>query len=180
MRTRWSVAFGLAIALAGCNTPSAPSWTADYLFPLNFPAVDLSGLPGGIIPVDTVEFTTPVASQEVTGIVGQILQSDDLTGLTAEVIVATNLDITGTIDLSVAPSTGALFDPSQSLTTTINVADGADTVVVPVNLDLFRTATDLFFQADVTIAGQGGNITIPAGTNIDVRVNFIGTILVSK
>lgn len=178
MPKRWPLLLGLVAALAACGTPGAPSWTADYFFPLDFPSVDLSGLPGGIIPVDTVDLPPTGGSQPVTGIVAEILQNDDLVALRAQLIVTTNLDVTGGADLSIATSTADLGDPTRSITVSVDIRNGADTVTVSVPLSLFRDADDLFFQADVLLAGQGGNIVVPDGARLDMRANFIGTIRV--
>jgi hypothetical protein len=166
--------------LGACDITNPPDWTADYLFPLNFPAVDLSGVPGGVIPIDSVSFTTPVVSQDTDGLVDRILQSEDLAGLQAEIIVSTTLDVTGTVELSIATSAASLFNPAQSLTTTISVSQGVDTSFVPVSLTVFQGAETLYFQSNVTVAGSGGSITVPPGAQIGLGVNFIGTIRVSK
>jgi len=178
MRTKWPLLLGVFL-VAGCDITNPPDWTADYLFPLNFPAVDLSGVPGGVIPVDTISFTTPVVSQDSLEFVGRILQSEDLLGLRAELILFTTLDITGEVELSIAPTQSGLFNPSQSLTTTITVSQGTDTSYVSVPLDVFKGAADLYFQSNVTVAGSGGGIAVPAGSEIGIKVNFIGTVLVS-
>ena len=178
MPKRWPLLLGLVAALAGCGTPGAPSWTADYFFPLDFPSVDLSGLPGGIIPVDTVDVPPSGGSQPVTGIVAEILQNEDLIALRAEFVVSTNLNVTGDVDLSIATSSADLFDPTRSLTVSVDVRNGADTVTVSVPLSLFRDADDLFFEADMLLAGQGGDIVVPADARIEVRASFIGTLRV--
>lgn len=178
MRTKWPLLLG-ALAFGACDITNPPDWDAEYLFPLDFPAVDLSGL-GGTIPVDSVSFTTPVVSQDTDGLVDRILQSEDLAGLRAEIILQTNLAITGSVELSVATSPANLFIPSQSLTTTLSVSQGADTSYVPVILEVFKGAETLYFQSNVVLAGSGGSITIPPGAEVGVRVNFIGTVRVSK
>jgi hypothetical protein len=179
MRTKWPLLLGV-LALGACDITNPPDWTADYLFPLDFPAVDLSGVPGGVIPIDSVSFTTPVVSQDTDGLVDRILQSEDLAGLRAEVILSTTLDVTGSVELSIATSPAGLFNPAQSLTTTITVSQGSDTSFVPVSVAVFQGAETLYFQSNVVVAGSGGNITVPPGAQIGLGVNFIGTIRVSK
>lgn len=179
MRITWLLLSG-AIALGGCDIGGPPAWTADYLVPLNFPSVDLTGVPGGVIPIDTVAVPTDVESQDMEGLVGSLVQSEDLVGLTAEVIVTTNLDVVGDLFVSVAPSEGSLFDPAQSLTAALDVRQGTDTTIVPVDLRLFQTADALYYQANLLVAGRTGNITVPAGARIEIRINFIGTVQVSE
>lgn len=177
MRSKWPLILGLAV-LGACKTPEAPTWTADYLFPLDFPGIDLSGVPGGIIPVTPISFTTPVEVQNATGLVGEILANDDLEALRAEIIVLNTLDITGTLDLSIAPAPGALFDPAQSLTANLSVQQGVDTSFVSVVLAPFRDAATLYFQSTVNVAGASGGVPVGPGDMIDIRVNFIGTVRV--
>jgi len=179
MRTKWPLLLGV-LTLGACDITNPPDWTADYLFPLDFPAVDLSGVPGGVIPIDSVSFTTPVVSQDTDGLVDRILQSEDLAGLRAEVILTTTLDVTGSVELSIATSAANLFDPAQSLTTTISISQGSDTSFVPVSVAVFQGAETLYFQSNVVVAGSGGSITVPPGAQIGLGVNFIGTIRVSK
>jgi hypothetical protein len=179
MRKTWTLLLG-ALALGACDITNPPDWDAEYVFPLDFPAVDLSGIPGGTIPIDSFSFTTPVVSQDTDGLVDRILQSEDLTALRAELILGTTLAITGSVELSIAASPDDLFDPSQSLTTTIPVSQGTDTTTVPVILDVFHGAETLFFQSNVVVAGSGGAITVPPGSQIGIGVNFIGTVRVSK
>jgi hypothetical protein len=179
MRTKWTLLLG-AFALGACNITDPPDWDAEYLFPLDFPAVDLSGIPGGTIPVDSVSFTTPVVSQDTDGLVDRILQSEDLSALRAELTLSTTLAVTGSVELSIAASPGNLFSPAQSLTVTVPVSQGSQTADVPVILEVFHGAETLFFQANVVVAGSGGSITVPPGSQIRVSVNFIGTIRVSK
>jgi hypothetical protein len=166
--------------LGACDITNPPNWTADYLFPLDFPAVDLSGVQGGVIPIDTISFTTPVITQDTEGLVGRILQSEDLEALRAEIILRTTLDVTGAVELSIATSQSGLFDPAQSLTTTISISQGADTSYVDANLAVFKGATTLYFQSNVLVAGTNGSIPVPPGSSIGVGVNFIGTVRVSK
>ena len=179
MRTKWPLLLGV-LAAGACDITNPPDWTADYLFPLDFPAVDLSGVPGGVIPVGSVSFTTPVVSQDTDGLVDRILQSEDLAALRAEVILSTTLDVTGTVELSIATSPGSLFDPAQSLTTTVTISQGADTSFVPVNVTVFQGAETLYFQSNVVVASASGSIAVPPGSQIGLAVNFIGTIRVSK
>lgn len=178
MRTKWPLLLG-AFLLGACDITDPPDWNADYLFPLDFPAVDLAGA-GGTIPVDSVSFTTPVVTQDTDGLVDRILQSEDLVALRAEIILTTNLDVTGSVELSIATAQGNLFSPTQSLTTTVDVNLGADTSFVTVPLSVFQGADILYFQSNVVLAGSGGNITVPPGAQIGLRVNFIGTVRVSK
>jgi hypothetical protein len=179
MRTKWTLLLG-AFALGACDITNPPDWTAEYVFPLDFPAVDLSGIPGGTIPIDSVSFTTPVVSQDTDGLVDRILQSEDLAALRAELILSTTLDVTGSLELSIAASPGNLFSPTQSLTTTVSIRQGTDTSSVPVILEVFHGAETLFFQSNVVVAGSGGSITVPPGAQIRMGVNFIGTVRVSK
>jgi hypothetical protein len=178
MRTTWPLLAGVLV-LGACDITNPPNWTADYLFPLDFPAVDLSEVP--VIPIDTIRFTTEVFTQDTEeGLVGRILQSEDLAALRAEVILGTTLDVTGTVELSVATSQGNLFVPAQSLTTTTSISSGTDTSFVGVNLDVFKGASVLYFQANVVVAGNNGDITVPPGSQIRLGLNFIGTVRVSK
>jgi hypothetical protein len=179
MRTKWPLLLGV-FALGACDITNPPDWTAEYLFPLDFPAIDLSGVPGGVIPVDTIAFTTPVITQDTDGLVDRILQSEDLTALRAEVLFTTTLDVTGSVELSIATSPGNLFNPAQSLTTTLSISQGSDTSFVPVSVAVFQGAETLYFQSNVVVAGSNGAITVPPGSQIRLAVNFIGTVRVSK
>jgi len=179
MRTKWPLLLGVLL-VAGCDITNPPDWTADYLFPLDFPTIDLSGIPGGVIPFDSVNFTTPVDSQDTEGLVGRILQSEDLAAIRAEIILTTTLDVTGSVEVSVAPSRGALFNPSQSLTATVTIDQGTTTIEVPVSLTAFQGAEMLYFQADVAVASSSGSITVSPGDRIGISINFIGTVRVSK
>lgn len=179
MRTKWPLLLG-AFVLAACDITNPPDWNAEYVFPLDFPAVDLSGIPGGTIPIDSVTFTTPVVSQDTDGLVDRILQSEDLAALRAEVVLSTTLDVTGSVELSIATAPGNLFNPTQSLTTTIAVRQGTDTSFVPVVVGVFQGAETLYFQSNVVLAGSGGTIAVPPGSQVRLGVNFIGTIRVSK
>lgn len=179
MRTKWPLLLGV-FALGACDITNPPDWTAEYLFPLDFPAVDLSGVPGGVIPADSVSFTTPVVSQDTDGLVDRILQSEDLAALRAEIILSTTLDVTGTVELSIATTPVNLFDPGQSLTTTLSISQGADTSFVPVSLTAFQGAETLYFQSNVVVASTGGSIAVPPGSHVGLTVNFIGTVRVSK
>ena len=176
MRSKWPLLLG-ALALGACDITNPPDWNAEYVFPLDFPPIDL---PAVTIPVDTVSFTTPVFPQDSLEFVGRILQSEDLVGLRAEVILGTDIDVTGSVELSIATNPGALFSPTQSLTTTVPVSSSLDTTFVSVPLDVFKGTENLYFQANVVVVGSGGSITIPAGSQITMGVNFIATVQVSE
>jgi len=179
MRSKWPWLLG-ALAFGACGITDPPDWNAEYLFPLNFPAIDLSWVPGGTIPVDSVSYTTDVFPQDSLEFVGRILQSEDLVGLRAEIMLTTNLDVTGRVRLSIATSPANLFSPTQSLTTTIPVGLGAYTSFVPVPLAVFAGAESLYFQSTIVLAGSGGSITVPPDAEIGMGVNFIATVRVSK
>lgn len=179
MRSKWPLLLGV-LAFGACDITDPPDWSAEYLFPLNFPAIDLSVIPGGTIPVTSVSFQTPVFAQDSLEFVGRILQSEDLVGLRAEVILSTNLDVTGSVELSIATDPANLFSPTQSMTTMITVGMGADTTRVPVPLAVFAGSESLYFQSNVVLAGSGGSITVPPGAEIGMGVNFIATVQVSK
>lgn len=179
MRTKWLLLLGVFV-FGACDITDPPDWNAEFLFPLDFPAVDLSGIPGGTILIDSVSFTTPVVDQDTDGLVDRILQSEDLVALRAEIILTTTLDVTGSVELSIATAQANLFSPTQSLTTTVTVSQGADTSFVSVPVSVFQGAETLYFQSNVVLAGSGGSITVPPGAQIGLGVNFIGTVRVSK
>lgn len=169
----------LALLLAACDI-SAPVWDADYFFPLDFPDVELSDYAvGGVIPDVDVPFTTTVESQDITGL-PETLLGDDLNALAAEVITATPVDVTGTIELSIAQSPGQLFVDGQSAVIAIPVAEGTDTTAVTVDPAVVRNAIALYYQVRGTVRGAAGGTAVGPDDAVGITVNLLVNFQVTK
>jgi hypothetical protein len=179
MRVRWTLVVGLAGLLA-CNVPGAPAWTADYVFPLDYPSVDLSGFPGGVIPSGTVTFDTPVETQDVVGLVEQVLTDSALNALTAEVITDATVDVTGSVVVSIATNPANLFSATNSVTVTVPFSQTADTTTAPINVDLLRTGGTLYFQSRVTVSGGASGTPVGSGSEIGIGLNLFANVQVSQ
>ncbi|MEX0690914.1 MAG: hypothetical protein WD934_11830, partial [Gemmatimonadales bacterium] len=54
-----------------------PSWTVDLFVPIRYPDVHLADYAiGGVIPPVDLSFTSPQESQDMSGIIDQVLSSD--------------------------------------------------------------------------------------------------------
>jgi hypothetical protein len=165
----------LALLLAACDI-SAPVWDADYFFPLDFPDLELADYAvGGVIPDADVPFTTPVQSQDITGL-PETLLGDDLNALTVEIIASTTVDVTGTIELSIAQSPDNLFQDGLSAIVAVPVPAGTDTTAVAVDPAVVRNAIALYYQVRGTVRGAAGGTTVgpddEVGINVNLLVNF--------
>jgi hypothetical protein len=169
----------LALLLAACDI-SAPVWDADYFFPLDFPDIELSDYAaGGVIPDVDVPFTTPVESQDITGL-PETLLGDDLNALAAEVITSTTLDVTGAIELSIAQAPDQLFVGGQSAVITVPVAAGTDTTTVAVDPGVVRNAIALYYQIRGTVRGAAGGTAVGADDEVGINVNLLVNFQVTK
>ena len=165
--------------LAACDL-SEPVWNADFFFPLDFPDIELSAYAvGGVIPNIDVPFTTPVASQDITGLPETML-GDDLNALAAEVITTTTLDVTGTIEVAIARDPAGLFLPGQSAIITIPVAEGTDTTAVTVDPEIVRNAIALYYQVRGTVRGAPGGTTVGPADEVDINVNLLVNFQVTR
>ena len=178
MRTKWPLLLGLAV-LGACHVPGAPAWTADYVFPLDYPSVDLSGVPGGVIPGTAITFDTPVETQDVQGLVEQILTDEHLNTLSAEVVTAATVDVTGSVVVSIAQDPASLFG-TNSVVVTVPFSQVVDTTTAPINVDLLRTGETLYFQSRVTIAGAAGGTPVSAGSEVGILLNLFANVQVSQ
>lgn len=166
----------LALPLLVACDLSAPVWSADYFFPLDFPDLELNDYAvGGEVPDVDVPFTSPVGSQDITGL-PETLLGDDLNTLTAEVITTTTLDVSGTIEVSIARDPNGLFQTGQSATITIPVAQGTDTTYATIDPEVVRNAIALYYQTRGTIRGAPGGTPVgptdEVGINVNLLVNF--------
>jgi hypothetical protein len=169
----------LALLLAACDL-SAPVWSADFFFPLDFPDLELSDYAtGGVIPDVDVPFTTPVESQDITGL-PETLLGDDLNTLAAEVITTTTVDVTGTIELSIAQSPDLLFQDGQSAIVTIPASPGTDTTFAAVDPAVVRNAIALYYQIRGTVRGAAGGTPVGADDEVGINVNLLVNFQVSK
>jgi hypothetical protein len=169
----------LALLLAACDI-SAPVWSADYFFPLDFPDLELSDYAvGGVIPDADVPFTTPVQSQDITGL-PETLLGDDLNALTAEVITSTTVDVTGTIEVSIAQSADRLFLGGQAAIIEVPIAVGTDTVYAAVDPAVVRNAIALYYQVRGTVRGAAGGTTVGPDDAVAINVNLLVNFQVTK
>jgi hypothetical protein len=165
--------------LAACDL-SAPVWNADYLFPIDFPDIELAdyALVGEIPDVD-LPFTTPVETQDITGFIETLL-GDDLNSLDAEVITSTTVNVTGSIEVSIAQSPTDLFQSGRSIIITIPIAAGTDTTSASVNVDVVRNAAALYYQSRGTLRGQPGGTPVGPTDEIGIDVNLLVNYQVTK
>jgi hypothetical protein len=162
------------VALAACDL-SAPVWSADFVFPVDFPDVELADYAiFGQIPDGDLPFFTAPEQQDISGLLEEFL-SDDLTGLTAEVITETNVAVTATMTISIAADPADLFAPGRSITTTLTTTQGVDTTMVVADADILRDAIALYYRIQGTLRGGPGGTPVGAGDRIAVRVNLLTT-----
>lgn len=154
---------GLAFVAACTDVPLAPKWSADFFLPIQFADVTLGGPTGvaaptgGTIPSGiAVTSTSPVSSQKVDGATKQILD-ESVNSITADVVLATNVDLVGYVIISVAPDSNNLFSTNASLALTDSIVirkTAGDTSHVSANVSLFQTQSQ-----------NTGTCTINCGTN---------------
>jgi hypothetical protein len=164
-----------ALLLTACDI-SAPVWSADYFFPLDFPDLELSDYAvGGEVPDVDVPFTSPVGTQDITGLLETLL-GEDLNALAAEVITTTTLGVSGTIEVSIARDPADLFQAGQSAIIVIPVAQGTDTTYAAVDPEVVRNPIALYYQTRGTIRGAPGGTPVgptdEVGINVNLLVNF--------
>jgi hypothetical protein len=166
-------------ALVACDL-SAPVWSTDLFFPVDYPDVQLSdfSVAGQIPPLD-VAFTTPPEQQDITGLLEELL-SDDVNALTVEIITQSDVDVTATMTISIASSELALLDPNQSITIQLNAGPAVDTTIVDVNVDLLRGAIALYYQTDGSVRGAAGGTTVSPGDVIKIDVNLLANYQVKR
>jgi hypothetical protein len=179
MRTLVRAGLLLLPLLAACDL-SAPVWSADFFFPLDFPDLELADYAvGGVIPGVDVPFTTPVESQDITGL-PETLLGDDLNALAVEVITTTTLNVTGTVELSISKEPAGLFQPGQAAVITIPVARGTDTTLTSMDPDVFRNAIALYFQTRGTVRGAAGGTPVGPTDEVGFTVNLLVNYQVAK
>jgi hypothetical protein len=165
--------------LVACDL-SAPVWSTDLFFPVDYPDVQLSdfSVAGQIPPLD-VAFTTSPAQQDITGLLEELL-SDDVNALTVEIITQSDVDVTATMTISIASSELALLDPNQSITIQLNAGPAVDTTIVDVNVDLLRGAIALYYQTDGSVRGAAGGTAVSPGDVIKIDVNLLANYQVKR
>lgn len=176
------------LGIAACHVPMAPKWNADLFFPINYPDVALANfVPGGTVPPIAVAFNTPVQNQTVQGATQQVLTSQDLKSLSADIIIANSVNINGQIVMSVASNPaflcgGSSANPSQSLTVPINLTQTAgDTTHVVADLSVFQNASVLYYQTCASLQSpSAGGTTITAADSLSLAVNLFATVQVSR
>ena len=193
MRSKSVLAFlvGLgAAAVAACSIPFGPQLNSDFFFPIQFADVVLGGnggvAPGGIIPPASVTSTSTVSTQQVTGATKQILD-ESVNSIKADIIFATSADLTGSIQISVAPNQANLFssNPALALTTTIQIRKTAgDTSHVSTNVSVFQTSSQsfgssggssanvLYSQSKTTVACRSGLCPVSATDKLQLGINL--------
>ena len=158
---------GLAFVAACTDVPLAPKWSADFFLPIQFADVQLGGAggvaPGGVIPSGiAVTSTSPVSTQKVDGATKQILD-ENVNAITADVVLATSVDLTGYVIISVAPDSNNLFSKNATLALTDSIPirkTAGDTSHVTANVSLFQTQSQ-----------NTGVCTINCGTNTNTSSN---------
>jgi hypothetical protein len=186
------VGLGAAAVAACTDVPFGPEWNSDFFFPIQFADVVLGGnngvAPGGIIPPANVSSTSTVSQQDITGTTKQILD-EDVNSIKADIIFATSADLTGSIQISVAPNQADLFssNPALALTTTIPIKKTAgDTTHVDANVNVFRTsqqsfgnnnnagssANVLYSQSKTTVACRSGLCPVSASDKLQLGINL--------
>jgi len=199
-------------ALAACeDVPLAPTWNSDFYLPIQFADVTLgpSGVTkksGGLIPAIAISDTSPVGTQEVSGATKQLLD-ENVNSILADVIFSTSADLTGTIQISVAPNQADLFsaDPTKAFTTTVTIRKTAgDTSHVTANVNVFRTSSQtnngtctincgtnnnsnsgsatntLYTQSRTTVACKSGICVVTDNDKLQLGINLTVNVAVSK
>jgi hypothetical protein len=175
------------VALAACGE-FGPSWTVDLFVPIRYPDVQLVDYAiGGVIPPVDLSFTSPQESQDMSGIIDQVLSSD-LVGVEAEVLFATPSNVSGQIEVSVAPIAANLFSTNPNLAFTVTVpvrVTAGDTIASTIPVALLQTAQGeavptLFYQTRGTLRGAGGaGTTVGVNDILSLGVNLVLTVLVN-
>jgi len=165
--------------LVACDL-SAPVWSTDLFFPVDYPDVQLSdyAIAGQIPPFD-VAFTTTPQQQDITGLLEELL-SDDVNALTVEIVTESDVDLTATMTISIATSQLALLDPNQSITIQVNAGPAVDTTAVDVNVDLLRGAVALYYQTDGSVRGAAGGTNVGPGDVIKIDVNLLANYQINR
>ena len=165
--------------LAACDL-SAPVWSADLLFPVDYPdvALDSFSVAGQIPPVDLV-FQTPPEQQDVTGLIEELL-SEDVNALTVEIITQSDVNITADMTVSISATLLGLLDPAQSVTIQLSASQAVDTAVVAVDPDILRGAIALYYQTEGSMRGAAGGTPVSAGDLIRIDVNLLANYRVSR
>lgn len=188
MRVRRLLVPVALLAVVGCED-FGPSWTVDLFVPIRYPDVQLTDYAiGGVIPPVDLAFTSPQESQDVTGLVDQVL-SESLVGVQAEVLFATPTNVTGTIEISLSPNPANLFsaNPALAVTVPVPVAQSAgDTISVTVATSLLQTSSGeavptLYYQTRGTLRGAGGaGTTVGAADVLSLGVNLVLTVRLNE
>lgn len=174
-------------ALVGCDL-SAPVWNADFVFPVDYPDVELADYAvGGEIPDADLTFTSPLVEQDITGLLEEML-SDKLVALTVEVITQTSVDVSASLTLNIAASDTALPPISasgagataSSISMNITAGLGVDTTSVEVDPASLRDAVALYYRTAGSVRGAPGGTPVAAGDRIKVDVNLLATYQISR
>ncbi|HET7038537.1 MAG TPA: hypothetical protein VFH97_01535, partial [Gemmatimonadales bacterium] len=164
-------------ALLACDL-AAPVWTADYLFPIDYPDIELADYTStGVIPDADLAFSSPLVQQDITGLLEEML-SDELVALSVEVITEATVDVTASLTLTIATSdslpppfsasrTGTQ-SPASSVTFQIGAALEVDTTTVVVDHAALRDAIALYYHTQGTVRGAPGGTPVVAGDRIKV------------
>jgi hypothetical protein len=165
-------------ALTACDL-SAPVWNAEFVFPVDYPDVELADYAvGGEIPDVDLAFTSPLVQQDITGLLEELL-SDDLVGLTVEVVTEATVDVTASLTLTIATSDTA-GSAASAIALQISAGLGVDTTALLVDPEALRNAIALYYQTEGTVRGAPGGTPVAAGDRITVDVNLLATYRVSR
>lgn len=175
------------LAIAACGE-FGPSWTVDLFVPIRYPDVQLADYAiGGVIPPVDLDFTSTQESQSMSGIIEQVL-SGDLVGVEAEVLFASPSNVSGQIEVSVAPNAANLFSTNPLLAFTVTVpvrVTAGDTIATTIPVSLLQTSQGeavptLFYQTRGTLrGGAGAGTTVGVNDVLSLGVNLVLTVLVN-
>lgn len=187
MRLRHLLLSSVLLAAIGCED-FGPTWTVDLFVPIRYPDVQLTDYAlGGVMPPVPLAFTSPQETQDISGLVDQVL-SETLVSVQAEVLFATPTDVTGNIEISVAPNPANLFSPNPALAFTIIVpvsVTAGDTIMATVDRNILQTASgeavpNLYYQTRGTLQGaSGAGTTVGANDVLSLGVNLILTVAIN-
>jgi hypothetical protein len=166
-------------ALVACDL-TAPTWEAEFFFPVDYPDVQLSDYAlAGQIPDVTSPFSSAPAQQDISGLLEELL-SDDLTGLTLEVITESDVDVTAAMTLTIstnssppAQATGGAPLTASTITVQLTASQGVDTTTVTADHLALRNAASLTYETQGTLRGGPGGTTVGPNDRIRVDVNLL-------
>jgi hypothetical protein len=170
-------------ALVACDL-SAPTWETELFFPVDYPDVQLADYAVlGQIPDVDLAFSSPVEQQDITGLLEELL-SDDLTGLTLEIITESSAEVTASMTITIATSDSAAqgggpTSSSQAVLVQLTATQGVDTTVVTADSELLRDAVALYYQTQGSLRGRPGGTPVTATDRIRVDVNLLARYRIS-